>query len=256
MISEGVVTRTVRDTAAFVAAAERVWRNPALPPIGQVDGPAPRRLRVGLITDSVTGAGPDDATRAAVERTAALLEKAGHVVEPATLPVTRQFAEDFLQYWAFLSHLATATGKLVRDRSWDLSRADGLTLGLRAQHRASFWRTPAALLRLRRVEAAYAEMTTRHDVVLSPVLSTPAPLLGHLSPTVPYDELVERLFSYVAYTPLNNIAGSPAVSVPAGLSSDGLPVAVQLSGTHGDERTLIELAYLLEAEQPFPRIQD
>ncbi|MGN6251631.1 MAG: amidase [Marmoricola sp.] len=256
MISEGVVSRTVRDTAAFVAAAERVWRNPALPPIGQVDGPAPRRLRVGLITGSVTGAPLEESTRAAVERTAALLEKAGHVVEPATLPVTEQFAVDFLQYWALLSHLATASARLVRDRSWDLARADGLTRGLRDQHRRSFWRTPGALLRLRRVEAAYAEMTTRHDVVLSPVLSHPAPLLGHLAPTVPYDELVQRLFSYVAYTPLNNIAGTPAVSVPAGLSPQGLPVAVQLSAAHGDERTLLELAYLLEAEQPFPRIQD
>lgn len=256
MVSEGVLSRTVRDTAAFLAAAERAWRNPALPTIGQVDGPAARRLRVGLITTSVTAAHADAATLAAVERTAALLEKAGHTVEPAQLPVGRQFAVDFLQYWALLAHLATASGKLVRDRSWDTSRADGLTLGLREHHRRGFWRTPGALLRLRRVAAAYAEMTTRHDVVLSPVLSHPAPLLGHLAPTVPFEELIERLFSYVAYTPLNNIAGTPAVSVPAGLSPDGLPIGVQLSAAYGDERTLIELAYLLEAEQPFPRIQD
>lgn len=256
MISEGVVTRTVRDTSAFVAAAERVWRNPALPPIGQVDGPAARRLRVGLITSSVTGAPVAADTLAAVERTAALLESAGHTVEPAQLPVGEQFAVDFLQYWALLAHLATASGKLVRDRSWDTERADGLTLGLRAHHRSGFWRTPGALLRLRRVAGAYAEMTRHHDVVLSPVLSHPAPLLGHLSPTVPFDELVERLFSYVAYTPLNNIAGTPAISVPAGLSADGVPVGVQLSGAYGDERTLLEIAYLLEAEQPFPRIQD
>ena len=40
------------------------------------------------------------------------------------------------------------------------------------------------------------------------------------------------------------------------MSEDGLPIGVQLSGAHGDERTLIELAYALEAEFPFARIQD
>ena len=59
----------------------------------------------------------------------------------------------------------------------------------------------------------------------------------------------------MAFTPLNNIAGTPAISVPAGLSAEGLPIGVQLSAAHGDERTLLELAFLLESEQPFPRIR-
>jgi amidase len=60
----------------------------------------------------------------------------------------------------------------------------------------------------------------------------------------------------VSFPPRHTGAGAPAISVPAGLSPDGLPVGVHLSGAYGDERTLLELAYLLEAEQPFPRIQD
>jgi amidase len=47
--------RSVRDTATFFAAAERYWRNPALPPLGLVQGPAERRLRIGLLTESVGG---------------------------------------------------------------------------------------------------------------------------------------------------------------------------------------------------------
>jgi amidase len=99
-------------------------------------------------------------------------------------------------------------------------------------------------------------MFARHEVVLSPVLAHLPPPLGELSPTVPFDDLIERLRSYVAFTPLNNIAGTPAISVPAGMSERGLPVGVQLSGAYGDERTLLETAFLLEAEQPFPRITD
>src|SRR3954453_14140402 len=100
MVSEGVVTRTVRDSAAFVAAAEDHWRSSVLPPVGLVRGPAARRgrggvglgpgpagrrLGVGVLLDPVPGARVDDDTRAAVELTASLLEKAGHVVEPISL---------------------------------------------------------------------------------------------------------------------------------------------------------------------------
>ncbi|HWB66117.1 MAG TPA: amidase [Mycobacteriales bacterium] len=254
MISEGVVTRTVRDTATFVAAAEDVWRNPALPPIGLVRGPAERRLRVGVVLETVNGAPIDEPTRAAVEQTAAVLEKAGHVVEPMALPLGQQFADDFLQYWGLLADLSMATGKLILDRSFDPSKTDGLTRGLRAYHRSHLRRTAGALLRLRKADATYAEMFARREVVLSPVLAHVPPPLGFISPRVPFDTLLERLMQYVAYTPLNNIAGTPAISLPVGVAAQGVPTAVHLSAAYGDERTLLELAYLLEAEQPFPTI--
>jgi amidase len=256
MISEGVLTRTVRDTAAFVAASEDHWRSPALPPIGLVRGPAERRLRVGVVLDTVTGAVVDDETRAAVESTAALLEKAGHVVEPVTLPVTEQFADDFVLYWALLADLATTTGRLTFDRSFDAARTDGLTKGLRAHHRRNLRHTVAAVRRLRGASRVYAGMFARHELVLSPVLAHVTPPLGHLSPRVPYDELIARLRHYVTYPPINNIAGTPAISLPTTLSAAGVPVGVMLSAAHGDDRTLLEVAFALEAERPFPRIQD
>jgi amidase len=254
MVSEGVLTRTVRDTAAFFAAAEDHWRNPALPPVGLVDGPADRRLRIGLVLDTITGATVDEPTRAAVEQTAALLEKAGHLVEPIKVPVTEQFATDFLQYWGLLADLAASTGKFTFDRSFDTARLDGLTRALRRHHRAHLRRTPGALRRLRQIPNAYAQLFSRHEIVLSPVLAHTTPPIGHLSPTVAGDELIELLRRYAAYTPLNNIAGAPAISLPASTTSEGLPIGVQLSGAHGDERTLLEIAYLIEAEQPFAQL--
>jgi amidase len=197
----------------------------------------------------------DEPTRAAVEKTATLLEKAGHIVEPITLPVTGQFATDFLQYWGLLADLAASTGKVTFDRSFDTAGLDGLTRGLRRHHRAHLRRTPGALLRLRQVPKAYAQLFTRHELVLSPVLVHTTPPIGHLSPTLAFDDLIERLQHYAAFTPLNNIAGAPAISLPAGLTAAGLPIGVHLSAAHGDERTLLEIAYLIEAEQPFPQLR-
>jgi amidase len=256
MISEGCLTRTVRDTAAFTAACEDHWRNPELPPIGLVRGPADRRLRVGLVLESVNGARIDAETRAAVERTAAVLEKAGHLVEPITLPVGQRFADDFLQYWGLLATLSAVTGRLIFDRSFDTANLDGLTQGLRRYNLQHLAGVPGALRRLGRIGPAYARMFERHELVLSPVLAHVAPRLGHLSPNVPFDELMARLQHYVAFTPLNNIAGTPGISLPAGVAANGVPIGVQLSAAYGDERTLLETAYLIEAEQPFPRITD
>ena len=81
--------------------------------------------------------------------------------------------------------------------------------------------------------------------LLSPVLAHLTPPLGWLHPAVPFEELAARLVRYVGFTPLQNVAGAPAVAVPAG--RDGtLPVGVQLAGRSGDEATLLELAFELE----------
>ncbi|MFE7224789.1 amidase [Nocardioides sp. NPDC057577] len=257
MVSEGVVTRTVRDTATFHAALERHWRNPALPPLGLVEGPARRRLRVAMIMESVTDAVVDTQTKAAVERTATLLEEQGHSVEPIPIPIDARFGDDFLSYWGLLAFLAGNLGRLTIDRTLDTGRLDGLTDGLRRAFTAGGWRrTPGALARLRRAAGAYATIFDHHDVVLCPVVAGVTPPLGHLSPNVPFDDLVDRLRRHVAFTPLQNITGAPAISLPMALSEEGLPIGVQLSAAYGDERTLLELAYALEEQSPWPPIQD
>jgi amidase len=256
IISEGVLTRSVRDTAAFLAAEERYWRNPALPPVGLVEGPAHRRLRVGLVMESVTGAPVDPPTRRAVLGTAEVLERMGHRVEPAQMPVDAGFAADFVAYWGLLATMAATLGRYTLDRHFDPAKLDGFTVGLRRRQLRRLHDIPFALYRLRRVGRAYARMFDRHELVVSPVLAHVAPPLGHLSPNVPFDELLERLRNYVAYTPLHNAAGAPAISLPVGLSEEGLPVGVQLSAAHGAERTLLEVAFALESEVGWPRLSD
>ncbi|EUA34200.1 amidase family protein [Mycobacterium xenopi 3993] len=53
LVANGVVTRSVRDTAAFHREAERIWRQPNLPPIGDVTHPGRQRLRIAVLTRSV-----------------------------------------------------------------------------------------------------------------------------------------------------------------------------------------------------------
>lgn len=92
--------------------------------------------------------------------------------------------------------------------------------------------------------------------MLSPVVARRTPRLGHLSPEVGYDTLIERLVAHVAFTPLQNVAGVPSISLPGGLDAGGLPTSTMLTASCGDERTLLELAFEIEEARPFPRIED
>jgi amidase len=254
LVSEGVVSRSVRDTAAFSHAMERAWRNPALPPIGRVLGPSSRRLRVGLLDASVGGASLDATTRTALEETASLLESLGHVVEPVPVPVGEHFAEDFVLYWGLLSLLASVTGRVVFHRSFDAAKMDALSQGLREHTRRQLLTMPLVIRRLKRAGRASVASFADQEVVLSPVVAQRTPALGRLSPEVGYDTLIERLAAHVAFTPLHNVAGLPAISVPGDLDADGLPTSAMLTASWGDERTLLELAFELEQARPFPRI--
>jgi amidase len=256
IISEGVLTRSVRDTARAFAAMERQYRATSLPPIGAVEGPGKRRLRVGVVFDSVSDAVTDADTRAAVGDAAQLLADLGHHVQPAEITVPRVFEDDFGLYWGVLAYVLQQLGGRIYGVPLDRAKLDGLTTGLADHFRRNRRHVPAAIMRLRRSREQYARMFQSYDVIVSPVLAHTTPELGYLSPTVPFDELFARLRKYVAFTPINNAAGSPAMSLPLGASRGGLPIGVQFNGAHGDERTLLELAFEIEAARPFRRIQD
>ncbi|MEX0173024.1 amidase [Streptomyces sp. LMG1-1-1.1] len=256
IVSDGVVSRSVRDSAAFLAAAETYWRNPELPPVGLVEGPSGKRLRVGFMLDSPNGVRADAATRAAVTDTVATLERLGHTVEPVAPAIDPRFTDDFLTYWGLLSFLIGLTGRTL-GTDFDRRRMDGLSRGLHETYVKNWRGTPGVLRRLRRTKEAYAAAFRGFDLLLSPVLAHTAPPIGHLSPTVPYPELVERILRYVAFTPVDNIVGTPSISVPTpGATEDGLPVGVMFSGRPGSERTLLDVAFALEADRPFRRVQD
>jgi amidase len=188
--------------------------------------------------------------------TADLLSDLGHEVQEAAMPVSARFADDFSSYWGLLGLLVTTTGTRVLDPGFDAAQTDNLTRGLAAMCRRELARTPGMIYRLRRSTREYRKVFGQLDVLLSPVLGHTTPRLGHLSPTLPFEELFPRLKEYVGFTPLQNASGGPAVSLPLGTTSEGLPIGCQLAADLGDERTLLELAFELEQARPWPRIQD
>jgi amidase len=255
IISNGVVTRTVRDTAHFMAATQAYLPAKRLKPLGLVEGMSDRRLRIGLIIDSVTGTPTDDETRKAVLATSDLLGSLGHDVVEVELPVDRAFSEDFKHYWGLLAFSTQHFGRKVMSPEFDKTLTDPLTRFLARRFIRQAWRTPGAIRGLKRSELRYRAAFADVDVILSPTLGHSTPELGYLSPAVDFPMMFERLVQYAAFTPLNNAAGGPAISLPLGQTSMGLPIGVHFSADHGDEQTLLELAYELEAAQPFAKIQ-
>lgn len=253
VVCDGVVTRSVRDTAHFFAGAEQYWQNRKLPQVGLVEGPGKKRLKIGLVMDSLTGQTCAE-TRATVEQTVALLESLGHLVEPMPLPVKPSFVDDFSDYWGFLAFMASRFGQHSFGKGFDAEQLDGLSKGLAERFRKRGWRLPLVLTRLQRTWQQYEKVMRNYDAVLSPVLAHVTPELGYISPEVPFDELFERMMNYVSFTPMNNASGSPAISLPMGESDKGLPIAVQFSSAHGAERTLLELAFEIEQARPWRRI--
>jgi amidase len=254
IVSDGVVTRSVRDTAVFYREAEKIWRNLKLPPIGDLTRPGRKRLRVAVVTTSPVGECSPE-VREQTLATAALLEELGHHVEPIDPPVPASFPDDFLLYWSFLSLALTRTGRQQFGRTFDRERLDNLTIGLADHARRNLHRLPLAITRLKRTRRLSARLYRDHDVVLTPTLATATPKIGHLDPSAPYEQVLERLLAWVSFTPLQNATGDPAVSLPLGTTADGLPLGMMLAAGWGGEATLIELAYELEAARPFARIQ-
>lgn len=254
IVSDGVLTRSVRDTANFYHQAEQYFRNPKLPPIGKVEGPSERRLKIGLVMDSINGHSTDPVTRQAVEKTAIVLEKLGHDVVPMDVPVASSFPDDFALYWGMLAFGVRSNGRRLVHPSFDRSRVDGLTRGLDQAFRKQFYKLPATLWRLHRSGHDYARGMSGYDAVLTPVLGHTTPEIGYLSPTVGFDTLFDRLIRYVSFTPLANATGAPAIALPAGLTDNNLPASVQLMGPQGGEQVLLELAFALEDAMAWPAI--
>lgn len=255
IVANGVVTRSVRDTAAFYREMERVYRNPKLPPVGDVTGPGTRRLSVAVCTRSIAREAAPEVREAAM-KTAALLEELGHRVTEIDNPIPEQFMGDFLLYWSLLSFALVRGGRRMFGAGFDRTRLDNLTLGLEAHAARNLHRLPLATARLARTRRITARLAREYDVVLTPTLAEPPPRIGHLDPTADYDQIIDRLIDWVAFTPLQNATGDPAISLPLGRSEQGLPIGMMFASTVGHEARLLELAYELEQAQPWPRIRD
>jgi amidase len=255
IVSDGVLTRSVRDTAAFLREAERVYRDLRLAPVGDVTRPVRARRTVALLTEGIGVSATPEVEKLTLE-TADLMESLGHRVERIEQPVPASFKDDFLLYWSSLATLAVTTGRAAHGSSWDRSRLDNLTLGLDRHCRRHLHRLPGATRRLRRSSGLARDLHGRYDVVLTPTLARETPEIGWLDPTQDYETIMGRLLQWVAWTPMHNATGAPAVSLPLAMTAAGLPQGMMLAAGHGREALLLELAYELEEARPWPLLRD
>ena len=245
----GPMTRSVRDAALMLSAMARYdLRDPfCLPDDGRDwrDGieAGVAGLTVGLLSSPGFDAPVDADGIAAVERAAALLADAGAVVEraDAALPDT---SEVFGRVWgAALARLVASLPSQLVGLLDPGIREVAATLG--GMSAVQFMEAEAM-----RAAAghAMARLHQRFDLVLCPSVPAGAPLAD--APTV--DPVRALWTAWAPWTFTFNLTRQPAISVPLGLRSDGLPNSVQLAAAQYRDDLVLRAARVLELAEPFP----
>jgi amidase len=253
LVVDHAMSRSVRDSAALLAATERTGADAVHPPVGLVRGPAAARLRIAVLAPTLTGREPDAAVRRELDRTAALCASLGHCVDVADGTGVDGDAVSRGFFTAAARTVSEIAGMFapVLGRPPGPDELEPFTLELVDWARTLAPDTQAATERAF-AEAArdYLRLFERWDVVLSPTLARPSWPIGHLSPAAGRETLIRRTEEAVGYTPIHNVAGCPAMSVPLG-RHDGLPVGMHFAAAPGADRMLLELAYELEEAAPW-----
>jgi amidase len=253
-----VVSRSVRDTAAFLdvvagpGPGDMVVAPPPSRPYVDELAVRPAGLHVGMLDFNPAGTlHPDCQT--AVRSTAALLESLGHHVSEDTPTFDPGTGRRFMARWAVNAKLnVLALGRMldrevtpddVEPLTWAMaSAADTITAvayGEAMQESARFTRT-------------LAQFWEDHDLLLTPTLGEPPPLIGELEPPVGEPFATQaRTASLVPFTTHFNVTGQPAISLPLHVNPAGLPIGIQLVAAYGREDLLIAVAAQLEEAAPW-----
>ncbi|MFJ8861394.1 amidase [Streptomyces sp. NPDC102451] len=252
------LTMTVRDSALLldVAAGPRLGdaytAPPPAEPFAETARRAPGRLRIGLLTALPDGPDVHPACAGAARAAGLLCERLGHEVVETT---ARYRPADVARTSGVLMGadiVAQIEARLaVLGRSLANNDIEPFTRVVYETYRA----LPAADVSraLRRAQEIGWEVGAafhRFDVLLSPTLARPTPLLGTLDTTDP-ESIYRHASDCSAFTSVHNVTGMPAMSVPLGRDDDGLPVGVQFAAPLGGEGVLLALAAQLEQEAPW-----
>ncbi|HKU36513.1 MAG TPA: amidase [Polyangiales bacterium] len=235
----GPITRTVEDAAAMLDVMHDRDRRSAVPRAAasflELSQRRPARLRIRVSTRAPFGTTHPEIA-AATLRVARTLERAGHRLEEA--PVVRAELAEFLPLWqALVASARLPLGALQPVTRWlaesgrRVSRADREAL-----HDA--------------LAARVRELFGDVDLWLTPAVAVPPPRIGAWSALPPSAAFSEAAV-LGAFTALFNITGQPAASVPAGLTSEGLPIGVQLAGRPFEDGVVLAVARELEEAMPW-----
>jgi amidase len=257
---EHAVTRSVRDSAAILDATQGFAPGdpycapqrdrPFLAEVGEDPG----RLRIALTTKGKLGEAIDPECVQAARNAARLCDSLGHEV----VEVEPDYDAEAVR-WALkviiTSNMANVLAMAGRARGRGVAEGEVERVtwqwaeeGKRMSG-ADYARAVQVLHVTGRRVAAFFD---RFDAALSPTLASPPLKLGVVNmmrndPEVFFDDLFDRL----PFTPLYNVTGGPAMTVPLHWTASGMPVGVQFGGDFGDDATLFRLASQLETAQPW-----
>ena len=260
--SNHVLSRSVRDSALLLDLTSGPLPGDALA------APTPSRsfteqaahvplpLRIGLVTARADGGPVAPEMVEAVRRTAALCEDLGHHVQEVELAYDAALVMGGFaalmggSLLADVDHRLAALGRELRD--------DDLEPFTRLMY--DHYRETLTAVQLYDAYAAVQQagwqlgaMFGEVDLLLTPTLPLPVPELGVLDTTRP-EVMWERAGDYSAFTAAINATGMPAMSVPCGLDSAGLPMGAHFIGDLGTEGVLLSLATQLEQARPWPLV--
>src|SRR5450830_1086823 len=258
------VSRTVRDSAALLDCVQGVMAGepylthaPNFTWLSQVSE-EPGRLRIGVLADAWNGARPVPEISDALDNTVRLLEGLGHHVQAAypALGVSWQaFVHATAGIWCanlvpWIAALAQESGRGV-----SLDTLEPATLACYQYGQTVSAVDFVAALDVRNTVTRHAAaLFGQYDVLLTPTMPDVPWQLGRYGE---HEEKLDgvgwtaRLFEHSPYTPLANVAGLPAMSVPLAMSNEGLPIGMQFMAGYGQDGTLLRLAGQLERAAPW-----
>jgi amidase len=251
MTSDHCLSRSVRDSALFLSLTED---RSATVPVGFVREPIRRKLRIATWTRTMMGGEPEPSVRRAYDEAVALLTELGHHVEPIAPP---DFDGPALRDAFFLVAGAAIAGVVetmdrMRGVPVQTEELEPFTWELVEKvHAYGPDAVPWSRAAFARGVQVYGEATRGYDVVLTPTLATEPWRIGHLSPVLKREELLKRTARSVGYTPIQNIASCPAMSVPLCFPQGGVPIGMHFAAAPGEDALLLGLAYQLEEARPW-----
>jgi amidase len=247
----GCLSRNVLDTALWLDLVSGGSADPAAPaapqrPFVESARTSPGKLRIAYSTAPPRAAAPptiSDIVKGAVAETAELLRALGHKTEqhdPDWGGIGNNITPRYLRGVAEDVAIVPRPERLERRTRGFAQLGRLITDGM--FERAMRGRQADAA----RVNAIFAD----HDVLMTPVMGgTAVPVRRWEGHGALWTILgMSRFYPYCV--PWNHL-GNPAMSIPAGLAADGMPLAVQIVGRAGDEATLLSLAAQLEVERPW-----
>lgn len=257
--ANGVITRTVRDTAALLDAISGpmpgdAYAAPELPrPLLHEVGSDPGQLRIGVL-DHPLLPGVDASTEMqdAMKFAGSLLERLGHVIEDSHPEAMEdpKFTDAFTTVVAtHVAHDLDAWGRVlgrdlteldVEERNW-IFAAIGRSFTAPQYLDAIYWQQEWS----RRMATWWKNTFNPNgfDILCTPVLNGTPPKIGWLSDPV---EGLARVTAIMQYTAQFNVTGQPAMSLPLWWTESGLPVGIQFVAPFGREDLLIRLASQIE----------